>query len=373
MPRWKARTWWILGLLLLLQLAVAVGFCKHAIRRDLERWEDYQAHCRSIGEDLGIEAWLPAPVAPEDNVFNHPWITGFLVSESSPQAQAVGELQPWPGLGLDGHEEPADGKSWFDGREAEASAVAQAGRDRAGHFKAIHEATARTGCRPPLDFSGSYETLSGPWSRVAEFRPMLAIHAEAAMLSGDISAATADLEAMLRLGKHLRGQNFLIATLIGMAFDSRAKPIIDLGLTRNLFQAGDRRRLLAAMRTRPVHDEMAAVMRVERGMFLASLEDEIEKAQPAGFDAKLEAWLNPPARRIATNSYHFCKLLEPTLANSASRSSWEDLDRAIRRMSKEEPTPANGIAKTIYVLIGEFGPCFEQEDELDALRQRLAE
>jgi hypothetical protein len=345
----------------------------HAIRRDLERWEDYQAHCRSTGEDLGIEAWLPAPVAPEDNVFSHPWITGFLASESSPQAQAVAGLQPWPGLGLDGHEEPADGQSWFEGREAEASAVVQAGRDRAGHFEAIHEAAGRAGCQPPLDFSGSYETLSGPWSRVAELGPMLAIHAEAAMLSGTISAATADLEAMLRLGKHLRGQNFLIATLIGMAFESRAKPIIELGLTRNVFQAGDRRRLLAAMRTRPVHDEMAAVMRVERGMFLASLEDEIEEAPTAGFEAKFDAWLNPPARRIATNSYYFCKLLEPTLANSGSRSTWEDFDRTIRRMSKEEPTPANGIAKTIYVLIGEFGPYFEQEDELDALRQRLAE
>lgn len=373
MSRGKSRIWWILGFLLLFQIAAAVGFRARAIRQDIGRWEEFQANCRTTGEDLGIKPWLPPEVADEDNFFRHPWVTGFLASESSPQAEAVEELQPWPGLALDGHEEPAEGKSWFDGREAVASAVIEAGKDRADHFKEVHEAAGRNGCQPPLDFSGSYETLSGPWTRVAGLGPMLAVHAEAAIVSGDAPAATADLEAMLRLGNHLRGQNFLLATLIGMAFETRARPIIELGLTRQVFQAGDRGRLLAAMRTRPVHDELAAVMRVERGMFLASLEDQFKKAATTGTKAKLEAWWNPPGRTIATNSFHFCKLLEPTLANPGARTSWEDFDRMIRRMAKEEPTPANAIAKTMYVLIGEFGPYFAQEDQLDLLRQRLAE
>ncbi len=360
-------------MLLLLQLGAAVGFSSWAIHRDIERWEDYQARCRSRGEDLGIKAWLPPDVPDDDNLFTHPWMIAFLGSESSPQAEAVAKMQAWPGLDLDGYEAPAEGKSWFDGREAEAAAVLQAGKDRADHFRAIHEAAGRGGTQAPVDLEGSFENVGGPWTRISDLQKLLAVHAEAAMVSGDAPTATADLEAMLRLGNHLRGQNFLLATLIGMAFETRARPIVELGLTREVFQVGDRQRLLAAMRARPVQDEMAAVMRVERGMFLASLEDQFENAPPAGFDAKFEAWLNPPGRRIATNSFHFCKLLEPTLANSNSRASWEDFDQAIRRMSKEEATPANGIAKTIYVLIGEFGPYFEQEEKLDVLRQRLAE
>jgi hypothetical protein len=373
-PRWKARTWWILGLLLLLQLGAAVGFRSWAIQRDIERWEEYQARCRSQGEDLGIKPWLPAAVPDDDNLFTHPWVIAFLASESSPQAEAVAEMQAWPGLDLDGYEAPAEGKSWFDGREAETAAVLQAGKERADHFRAIHEAAGRGGSRAPVDFDGPFENIGGPWTRISDLGGMLAVHADAAMASGDGPAATADLEAMLRLGNHLRGGNFLLATLIGTGFEGNARRILDAGISRRIFNPADRRRLLAALRTRPVAEELAAVSQVERGMFLAALEGLVATRPPAGIKASYAAFLNPPRRLGATNSLHLCTTLDAPLAAGGSRTAWEDFDRQVSTLSQEEEIPGTEIAGFFLGQLSNVATgLFLHEDELDLLRQRLAE
>lgn len=358
---------------MLLQIGWAVGFQTWAIRRDIVQWEKYQAHCRAIGEDLGIKAWLPPVVPDDDNVFTHPWVTGFVASESSPQAVAVAEMQPWPGLALDGYEAPSKGKSWFDGREAEAAAVLRAGKDRAGDFGAIHEAAGRGGCQPPVDLDGSFENVGGPWTRIGDLGQMLSVHADAAMASGDSSTAVADLEAMLNMGRHLRGGNFLLATVIGAGFEAHARKVIDAGLSRQIFHPEDRQRLLAAMRTRPVPDELAAVMRVERGVFLAALEKLVATPQPAEFKAKFRAVLNPPKRLVATNSLHFCRMLDAPLASGGGRAAWEDFDLRVQELSQEKATPATRIAASALALGNLAASLFVHEDALDQIRQRLAE
>jgi hypothetical protein len=372
MPRWKARSWWILVLLLLL-IAAAAGFRSWSIQRDVAQWEDYRAHCRATGQDLGVESWLPAPVPDEDNVFRHPWMSVFLDSETSPQAEAVAKMRSRPGLDLEGYEGPSDGKSWFDGREAEAAGVLQSGKEQAADLKAIHEVAARVACQPPVDLGDSTKDIDGPWTRVSDLGPMLALHADAAMASGDASLATAHLEAMLRFGNHLRGGNFLLVTVMGVLFENRAAMIIDVGLSRQLFRPQDRRRLLAAMRTRPVPDEMVAAMRVERGIFLASLEGEVTKGTPIGFKEKFAAFLNPPRRLVATDSLHFCRMLEGILASGASRGAWEDFGRHIHEVSRGEVNPTIEISVSSLVMTNLAESLFVHEDYLDLLRQNLAE
>lgn len=373
MSRWKARTWWILGLLLLLQIGAVVGFRGWAVHRDIDDWENYQANARARGEDLGIKAWLPTAVPDDDNVFGHPWVVALLASESSPQAEAVAELQAWPGLALDGYEAPSKGKSWFDGREAEAARVLRAGKDRADDFKAIHEAAGRGGCQPPVDLDGSFENVGGPWTRIGDLGQMLSVHADAAMASGDSSTAIADLEAMLNLGRHLRGGNFLLATVIGAGFEAHARKVIDAGLSRQIFQPEDRLRLLAAMRKRPVPDELAAVMRVERGVFLAALEKLVATPPPAGIKAKFAAFLNPSRRLVATNSLHFCRMLDAPLASGGGRAAWEDFDLHVQERSQLKETPATGIAASALALGNVAVGLFVHEDALDQIRLRLAE
>ncbi len=215
--------------------------------------------------------------------------------------------------------------------------------------------------------------IDGPWTRISDLGPMLALHADAAMASGDASLATAHLEAMLRFGSHLRGGNFLLVTLQGGLFENRAAMIIDAGLSRHVFRPEDRLRLLASMRTRPFPDEMVAAMRVERGIFLASLEGEVTKGTPTGIKEKFAAFLNPPRRLVATNSLHFCRMLEGTLAFGASRGAWEDFGRHIHGVSRGEIKPTIKISVSTLVMTNLAESLFVHEDYLDHVRQRLAE
>lgn len=372
-PRWRAKTWWILGSLLLLQILAALGFHLKAIQRDIQHWEDYQRQCRSRGEDLGIKAWLPPEVADENNLFAHPWVVGFLDSEHSPQAKAVASLREWPDSSLDGYEAPTAGQSWFDGREAEAAAVLRAGQDRAADLRAIREAAGRSACRLPIDDHGSYEGMRDPWTRIRHLETLLALHADAALASGDGPAATADLEAMLRIGKHLRGCNFLLSTMIGTGFEGRTLPLIDAGLQRSIFGADQKQRLFLALRTRPVDEEWTAVMRVERGLFLAALKQMNPNRPPTGFREQWAARLNPPKRLVATNSLHFCRLLEAPLSAGGDRAAWESFSRHIDEIPRDQRSPLTEIAAAGLYMTNMAPALFVQEDELDLLRKRLAE
>lgn len=369
MPRWNARTAWIVGSLLLLQIGALVGQRMWAIQRDIRRWEAYREQCRLRGEDLGIKAWLPPAVADEDNVFGHPWMLGFMASEDSPQAASVAMLQAWPGLALEAYEAPADGKSWFDGREAEAAAVLRAGRERASDLEAIHAAAARRACRPPVVPDASSEGLTHRWQRINDLAPLLALHADAAMASGDAAAATRDLETMLRFGRHLRGADFLMATVIGAGFEARARPLIEAGLQRDLFREEDKRRLLAALRTRPLPEELAAVMRVERGVFLATLERLIPDRPPTGLKQRWTHWLHPPERLVATNSLHFCQMLDAPLADPNDSAAWKDFEQRLSTRSPRETPPGTELAYAALVAGNVAASLFAQEDELDPIRQ----
>ena len=373
MPRWKARTAWIVGSLLLLQIGALVGQRMWAIQRDIRRWEAYREQCRLRGEDLGIKAWLPPAVADSDNLFGHPWVLGFMASEDSPQAASVAKLQAWPGLALEAYEAPADGKSWFDGREAEAAAVLRAGRERSSDLEAIHAAAGRRACRPPVVPDATYEGPPHRWQRVNDLGPLLALHADAAMATGDTAAATRDLEAMLRFGRHLRGADFLLATVIGAGFEARAMPIVEAGLQRDLFRQEDKRRLLAALRTRPLPEELAAVMRVERGVFLATLERLIPDRPPTGLKERWTNWLQPPERLVATNSLHFCQMLDAPLATPGARKAWEDFGQRLSALSRRDAPPRTELANAALVVGNVAAALFIQEDELDRIRQRLAE
>lgn len=357
----------------MLQLGAVLGQRMWSIQRDIKRWEAYRSQCRVEGKDLGVKAWLPPAVADEDNLFAHPWMLGFMASENSPQAGTVAQLRAWPEMGFDSYEPPAEGRSWFDGREAEAAAVLRAGRERSADLEAIHAAAGRPACRPPVTLDPSYECLAHRWTRVNDLGPLLALHADAALASGDGAAATVDLEAMLRLGQHLRGTNFMLATVIGAGFEARALPLVEAGLRRNLFGEEEKRRLLAAIRSRPLPEELAAVMRVERGMFLATLERLPLERPPAGFKERWANWLNPPERLVATNSLYFCQILDAPLGSPGLRADWEDVHQRVSARNPQDATPGTELARAALVLGNVAAGLFVQEDAINHLRQRLAE
>lgn len=360
------KPWFWLTLVAVVFLAL-LGLRAEATRRDVERWQAYQSMSRQAGDDLGVEAWLPPDVAETDNLMTHPWVAGFLSSESSAQSIALDSLQPWPGLALDGYLGPEEGRSWFEGRESESERVRHAALTYEADLAAIHEAAGRPGCRLPVDFSRPFELDDKSWLRVDQIRHALSVQADAEVAHGDGEAASRHLAALFRWGDHLRGQDFLLASVVGAGFESDAIAIARAGVVRKAFSPAERKRLLVAMRARPAENELLQVMKVERGWFLMTL-DEAVAAAPAGL-LSFNAWLHPAERLRATNALHFCHALDSV--RPPTRPAWMRFHEAF---GKPVPDRRHGIAATsLQISAGTVPAFFLLEDDLRELQEMLAE
>jgi hypothetical protein len=379
-PMEKRRRWWIWPVAIILPLlifAAGVWFYRdNGIKRDLESWRNYQAAARARGEDLGIEAWLPPKVADSDNLFTHPWMLGFIEGESSPQAETVAALQPWPGLGLEDYElrveDYESGKTWFDDKPTERERVLEAGRTHAKDLAAIHEMAARPGARLEVDTSRGYESAFGSWPNLSDLGHMLGLHAAAALSAGDEASAVADLEALLRLGSHFRGQNFLLPQIVGAGQESSALPVIETGALKNAFSPASKQRLRAARRSRKIEDELAASWRLERGMFLQTLESVVRRSTHSD-SRPLIAFFRPPERLLAANSLAYCEMLDPALAPPLSVAAWQDFDGRITRIHKKKKSddPVE-IAHATFILGGNIvSGLLVQEEDIDRIFKLL--
>jgi len=370
MNRFLKNATWIAGTLAVVLAATGLALRTAGIRRDIERWDEYQRNSKVAGEDLGVDSWQPPNVAGDDNLVDHPWMRGFFASESSEAANAVAALQPGPGLGLNGYVPPAEAQSWFDGKEAEAIRVREAARLYATHLSGIHEAAKRPSCRLPMDFARFYEAFNGSWVRLGKLPKVLVVQADAAISQGDGEAACEHLVAMFRLGNHLRSQNFMLASVLGASFEGQAAGATELGLDRGIFSPEMRGRLLASMRRRPLAEELVAAMKVERAWFLQQLEllppspiRGIRRFSPQNL-------FNPPERIKAVNALFFCKTLDTAWGQTPSRETWERFDTSLQEITKKDSAPALA-AGSFFGLRGIIPSLFSQEDDLERLRTKL--
>ena len=78
-----------------------------------------------------------------------------------------------------------------------------------------------------------------------------------------------------------------------------------------------------------------------------------------------------PARRSARFKLSFCKTLDPML-ESTTRETWEDYDDVIEKVAREAP-PGDLAVGSLLLYGGIFPAFFEHADQIDRIRQRLAE
>jgi len=370
MNRFRKNALWIAGTLAVLLAATGLALRAAGVRQDIERWNEYQRNRKAAGEDLGVGAWQPPNVAEEDNLMDHSWMRDFLASESSEAAKAVTSLQPWPELGLDGYAPPSEAQSWFDGKEAEAIKVRETARLYATHLSGIHEAAKRQSCRLPVDFTRFLEAYNGPWVRLGKLPKVLVVQADAAISQGDGETACEHLIAMFRLGNHLRSQNFMLASVLGVAFQTQAAGAAELGLDRGIFSPEMRGRLLASMRRRPLAEELAAVMKVERAWFLQQLE--LLPSSPVRGIRRLspQYLFNPPERIKAANALFFCKTLDIALDQTPSRETWERFDTSLKEITKKDSAPPLAAGE-LFGLRGIIPSLSSTEEDLERLRTKL--
>ncbi|MCW1885260.1 hypothetical protein OKA04_11015 [Luteolibacter flavescens] len=373
-PRVNRNFWWVLGTVPVVAVLAAFGLRIHGVQRDVGRWQEYQRASAAAGEDLGIANWLPAPVAESDDLMKHPWMVGFLSSETSPEAKVVASMQPEAVPGLEYYEVPAYATSWFDGKVAEIDRVLDLGGKEWEHLRGIHDAIARSGCTVPIDLERPMESAGGSWTRLSAVSKALALQADAAIASGKEDAAVATIESILRLGGHFAGKNSLISTIIGAGAEAQALGLIELGLARHAFSENGRKRLLAALPTRDLPRQMATVMRVERGIFLKEIAP-LAKLQPAGSVKSLRGFFYPPERVVAANSLFYCETLDAVLTPPLSRETWDRFEDVVRAQEAKYDPDGYVIAGGVFRLFGGVGKSlmFQEAEEMDLIRRRLAE
>jgi hypothetical protein len=367
--RWKAISWWLSGLLLGILILGAFAARALSTRRDVGRWEEYRRGKEATGDDYGVDAWLPTAVADADNFAAHPWIASLMASESSPEAKVAWDWTDWWLEEFEDYMGPEDGKSWFGGKPDEAKRIMARAATLEADFNSIHEASGRSGCRLPVVMDRDSDRLSRASGNLGDATRMLSLHAEAALAMNEESAAVEDLLALLRIGAHLQSQRFLLAVLSGKQASASALSIIEVGLAGGRFSPESQKRLADALRIPTGGDELAATMRLERGLVLEKMGRLLGQKQDG--ERFLEGFMQPPPRRSARFKLSFCKTLDPMLEN-ATRETWEVYDDAIDEASRKSP-PEDLAIGSLTIYGGIFPVFFEHADRIERIRQRLTE
>lgn len=303
--------------------------------RDLERWRDYQESARTRGEDLGIEAWLPQPVPDADNLFCHPWMVRFFAGRSKELVQALGH-------------------------------------PRARDFAEVHEMAARPRAWANVDFKTNIPTAFETWSDLSGLGSMLWNRAAGALYSGDEATAVDDLQALLRLGAHLRSQNILLPHLLGSAMESRALGVIETGARKKAFSPESKYRLRTARRTRELGEEIALTLLVERGLHLKHFESFFERPRRS-LGEKLSTVFTSPEHVVAANSLFLCEKLDLALSPSPSVAGWRDFARrtGVPLLRGLPGSPIAIASRTISIFGRVVGGFLTQEKQFDRVFKLL--
>lgn len=350
---------WLLGVFAFLMTVGAVAW--YCVRGGESSWREYRAAREAEGERFEVAPWLPPEVPEERNFAAHPWVSGLIASRTSVQSSAVKEIvSAIPGE----YERPDGAVLWFAGHPEETRRFLDRIRSASGDFAALHEAADRPDCRMPAPVLEGFDAGMGDFSPVSMAMEM---HAEASLVSGDVAASVRDLETMLRIGGHLQGQRRLLLLVVACGFERKAMPLIEAGLDKGLFSPGDKRRLLAACRTRTLERELPLAMRCERAMTIATF-TRLGAVRRTG----IRDWFKRSPENVAADAcLLYCRELQPALADP-SRAAWRKLAEDSGRKSGTKE-PAGMLAySALSGTVSLAEPLFDHDAEFAALRERLA-
>lgn len=369
MSRWKSVSWWLSGLLLGILILGAFAARALSTRRDVDRWEEYRRGKEADGDDYGVDAWLPPVVVDAHNFAAHPWIASLIASEGSREAKVAWDWKYWVYDEFEDYTGPDDGKSWLVQKPDEAARIIARASMLAADFKSIRQAAGRPACRFPAALDRDLEGYSEVLERFRDTTGMLSLHAEAALALKEEAAAVEDLLALLRIGDHLQSQRFLLAVSSGKQTKASALSVIEVGLADGRFSPESRRRMADALRIPPGGDDLAATMRLERGLVLERMGALL--GQKHDGERFMEGFMQPPPRRSARFKLTFCKNLDPMLENP-TRETWEAYDDLIDEVARKS-SPGDLAIGYLVLHGGVFPSFFEHADRIEQIRQRLAE
>jgi len=370
-PSFRMR-WWII-LLLIPVISLPAGLIIRSVRerQALQAWKNFKSAAEAKGEDFGSAAWGPAAAPDDQNFAKHPWIVRLTSGEALPAVElslAIRDLSV-----LEGYTQPEDGNLWLAANLSAADKVLEL--TRAVDLAHLREAAALPGCRWPWAITMS-DRHPAESCRLGKLRNLLELEAEAALATGDVATAVADLEALLRIGSLQRAQNNFLSLIIGAGMESVAVPLIEAGLRSNAFSLEDRARLLASCRARAITDELARTMRCERGLYLEMISDleQSVRSKPGPNKAVIGVFTSTE-EALARSRLSYCQSIQTVLDNPRKRTEWEQLaasfGREILLKSKSKGDPL--AVPALYTTTSVIPQLLENEDRFVSMRKHLAQ
>lgn len=267
-----SRTGKLAFLAVIVTLGLAVAACC-----GLELWTRYwenqwltlKSGWETKGEDFRLASWTGGPVPDPENFARHPWLR----QEDPERSATIARLDC---RAIDGYAAWRDVNAPEAMPEALARRVALLDQTCAADFAALREAAARPHCRLGMQLGGGQPLSPPEFELLAHGKEALSATASAALALGDESAAAGKLALMLEIGNHLRSADGILSEVTGAGFEAAVYEFLSHhGHRFNQQSARATLRRALDLRTCPIGEDLARMMRHERAQFLDLL-DRIE-------------------------------------------------------------------------------------------------
>ncbi len=338
-------------------------------------WREFVATWEARGERFGVELNLPPVMPDEENFAEHPWVKKVLAGDAAVVAR-LDEMNPERIAGYDEWVSLGDEDAQSLMPEELAEQVRQVGEEFAPELREFEEALKRPGIRiAGMGFpAGTNDAIHLKY--FANLSRLLDALSYLAVFRGDEKEFTRLVVMELRAGGCLRNSNYLFGVVVGAGFEGNAYAALRKLPNLDTWPDAEKAKWLAALalRNRPLADEFAATLRVERGNFL-SMMDFVDRAP-----VKVRSYgeLRPVRRESsATARLVACEeLQEKVLANGtmlATAIQLEKLEPFMAEMkSRTGGSSGEEMGRWMYSLVSGILPSlgFVEEDRI-AVREKL--
>jgi|GEM_PF-5527669 len=231
-----------------------------------KRWTDFKAHWEAQGESFEIAAHMPEAIEDSQNFAKHPWLEAVRTNDE----QVMERLNHMKLESLPAFDEWLCAEKLVMMPEPLARQVLDYCKPFAADFDALSEAATRPGFRVELDYESGIPLPASWLSKLSPCCKALSANAAAALALGDEDTFTNQIILLLDIGHHLRANNTMLITVVGCGFEGSTYQMIRDLTPIGVKKETNRSRLIDAInrRKRPLGEEMAKVLRLERAMAL---------------------------------------------------------------------------------------------------------
>lgn len=347
--------WWVPVSLVAVALAMGFGGMEWSARRSEREWTEFRAKWEARGESFGVAANLPSARAEAEEFAAHPWMRGVAAGDPAMLAR-LAEMVPASIEGFDDWQGRSDEEGVFPLMPDDLAArVRQRGEDFKAELDAYSAAMERPGNCLLSAGSGSGDGDLEWVGKLSAVSKLLDALSYAALAGDDAAEFTRLVTLEMRAGEKLRATNVTLGTVAGAGCEGAARGAIVTAKAAGKWPA-ERAKWLAALevRKRPVADEFAADLRIERGRMLETIET-LERTGSSPDSIPLSSLGAVRRKFFADAKSALCQeFQESVLADGGKLASTIDPVKLKRFMdavgSRKKEPPAEGCGHLPYFL-----------------------